>query len=151
MSFKFPVYDLTNPISFRHSWRTLLTQSLVGWVLDNHAIMKDSTMWWRYYEDKIIVPISIVMKLDIRSFFISLIQNLLLNAMVKKEHHWNSRTSVKSIEYVIQSEIRLLSSIHLGWFRKLSSLIPKIKTFKCKVIFIKVRFLFLPNARILDG
>lgn len=125
MSFKFPVYDLTNPISFRqleYSWRTLLTQSLVGWVLDNHPIMNDSTMWWRYDEAQIIVPISIVMKLDIGSFFISLMQNLLLNAKVKKEHHWNSRTPVKSIEYVIKSEIRLLSSIHLGWFRKLSSL-----------------------------
>lgn len=29
---------------------------------------------------------------------------------------------MKPIDYVIQSEIRLLSSIHLGWFRKLSSL-----------------------------
>lgn len=122
MSFKFRVYDLTNPISFRHSWRTLLTQSLDGWVLDNHPIMKDSTMWWRYDEAQIIVPISIVMKLDIRSFLISLMQNLLLNAMVKKEHHWNSRTPVKSIEYVIQSEIRLLSSIHL--VQKIVFLVP---------------------------
>lgn len=87
MSFKFPIYDITDPKSYSHSWRTLLTQSLVGWILDNRPIMNDSTMWWRYDEAQIIVPISIVMKLDIRSFLISLMKNLILNSLVKKVHH----------------------------------------------------------------
>lgn len=44
MSFKFPVYNLTSPEDFTLSWRNLLTQSLVGWVLDHHPIMNDNTI-----------------------------------------------------------------------------------------------------------
>lgn len=117
-----PIYSTLSADNYMDDWDPILALSMVDWVLTNNSICSDKSQEWQYYERQLLVPISIVGKLNIKTTLYCLTSFMLLLSFYNRCAYWSTRFPSVDINFILQMEIQKLGNLSHMWFRPLISL-----------------------------